>query len=95
MLFSHFRIIIFNCIVFQNNCVKRIIAGEFRNPSSLAKATAAAVLMVGRSYVGHDVTHSTLVDRTCTTARVPTEIFLNIVPTACLSNTAPWALAEI
>ena len=41
------------------------------------------LLTVGRSYVGNDVTHSTLLDRA---ARVPAEIFLNIVPTALVTR---------
>ena len=39
------------------------------------------LLTVGRSYVGNDVTS---LDRAC--ARVPTKIFLNIVPTALVTR---------
>ena len=46
----------------------------------------AVLLTVGRSYVGNDVTHSTLLDRACGRARVPTKTFLNIVPTALVTR---------
>ena len=57
------------------------------------RAQGVVLLTVGRSYIGHDITHSTLVDRACATARVPTEIFLNIVPTALVTR-PPGAYTE-
>ena len=42
--------------------------------------------VLGRSYVGNDVTHSTILDRACGGARVPTKIFLNIVPTTLVAQ---------
>ena len=44
------------------------------------------LLTVERSYVGNYVTRSTLLDRACGCARVPTKIFLNIVPTALVTQ---------
>ena len=42
----------------------------------------AVLLTVRRSNVGNEVVHSTLLDRACACAHVPTKIFLNIIPTA-------------
>ena len=51
----------------------------------------AVLLTVGRSYIGHDFTHSTLLDRACACSY---KNFLNIVPTALVTR-PPGTLVDI
>ena len=51
-----------------------------------ALVLGAVLLMVGRSYVGNDVTHSTLLDRACACSYENLPIYRSYR----VSNTAPW-----
>ena len=59
----------------------------------LALPCSSAKELVGRSYVGNDVTHSTLLARVCAVrrARLPTKIFLKY-RSYRVSNMTAWRL---
>ena len=76
------RISYFNsdiCIAYLNWLILRLI--DISENHEIYQRVV--LLMVGRSYVGNGVTHSTLLDRR---ARVATIFFLNIVPAALASR---------
>ena len=55
----------------------------------LLPAPGAVLLTVGRSYIGNDVTHSTLLDRACACSYENLPKYRSYR----VSNTAPWPLA--